>query len=102
MATVQPTTTAAVAAVVQARPSAAVAAPPVAVRADGAKAEDTRVELRTLMRQQEELLAAVNGLRKAVETGMRTLNARVRNVEETVRDLIEAMEGDDDDDDDDE
>lgn len=49
-------------------------------------------ELRTLMRQQEEILQALNSLRKAVESGMRTLNARVRVVEETLQDLMDAVD----------
>ena len=42
-------------------------------------------EIRTLKKQQEELLAAVSGLRTAVESGMRTLNGRVRALEEQMQ-----------------
>lgn len=49
-------------------------------------------DLQALLQQQAELLAAVNGLRKAVETGMRSLNSRVRTLEETLQDLVEAMD----------
>jgi hypothetical protein len=42
--------------------------------------------------QQQEILQSVAALRKAVENGMRTLSARVHTVEETLQDLIDAVD----------
>ncbi len=67
-------------------------APVAAPLATSATPSGAATELRTLMRQQEEILQALNGLRKAVESGMRTLNARVRTVEETLQDLMDAVD----------
>ena len=49
-------------------------------------------EIRTLKKQQEELLKTVAGLAKAVESGMRTLNSRVRSLEEQMHDLTDAVD----------
>lgn len=49
-------------------------------------------EIRTLKKQQEELLQVITGLSKAVESGMRTLNSRVRSLEEQMHDLTDAVD----------
>lgn len=49
-------------------------------------------DLKAILKQQEELLQSVNALRKAVESGMRTLSARVHTVEETLQDLLDAVD----------
>lgn len=49
-------------------------------------------EMQMVRKQQEELLGAVTALRKAVESGMRTLNGRVRALEEQMQDLTEAID----------
>lgn len=49
-------------------------------------------EIQALRQQQQELLATVNSLCKAVESGMRTLNGRVRALEEQMQDLTEAFD----------
>ncbi len=48
-------------------------------------------EVRTIKKQQEELLAVIGGLTRAVEAGMRTLNSRVRALEEQMQDLETAL-----------
>ncbi len=48
-------------------------------------------EVRTIKKQQEELLAVIGGLTKAVESGMRTLDGRVRALEEQMQDLENAL-----------
>jgi hypothetical protein len=48
-------------------------------------------EVRTIKKQQEELLAVISGLTRAVEGGMRTLNGRVRALEEQMQDLETAL-----------
>ena len=49
-------------------------------------------ELRELKTQQAQVLATVGALAKAVESGMRTLNARVRSLEEQMQDLTDAVD----------
>ena len=49
-------------------------------------------EVRALRQQQEDLMGAIGQLTRAVESGMRTLNARVRSLEEQMQDLVDAVD----------